>query len=66
MFYQWRIQDFPFGGGGAEPLGGGGADLQCRCFSVKTYVKMKELDPFGGMRTSGVPLDPPVFINIHL
>ena len=21
--YQWRIQDFPLGGGGAEPLGGG-------------------------------------------
>ena len=26
----------------------GGADLQCRRFSVKTYAKTKELDPVGG------------------
>ena len=33
--YQWQIQDFPFGRGGADPLGGG-ADLRHVCFSVKT------------------------------
>ena len=42
---QWRIQDFPLGGGrgGAEPLGG--ANLQRGCFLAKTYVKTKPLDP---------------------
>ena len=28
--------------------GGGGADLQGIHFSVKTYVKTKEMDPVGG------------------
>ena len=50
---QWQIQDFPLGG--AELLGGGGgADLRRRHFLAKTYVKTKELDPFGG-RTPGRP-----------
>ena len=43
---QWHIQDFLLRGGGAGPWGGG-ADLQRRHFSVKMYVKTKELDPFG-------------------
>ena len=30
------------------PVGGGGADLRCGCFSAKTYAKTKELDPVGG------------------
>ena len=34
------------GGGGVDPLGG--VDPQCGCFSVKMYVKMKELGPIGG------------------
>ena len=37
---QWRIQDFP--------LGGGGANLRCVHSSVKTYAKTKEMDPVGG------------------
>ena len=45
---QWRIQDFPWGGGGWRgPLG---ADMDPRHghFSVKMYVKTKELGPVGG------------------
>ena len=34
----------------------GAANLQCRCFSAKTYTKMKELDPVGGMCAGGAPL----------
>ena len=37
---------FPIGG--APTLIGGGANLQHRCFSVKTCVKMKEFGPVGG------------------
>ena len=36
--------------GGAPTLIGGGANLRHRCFSVKTYVKMKEFGPVGGAR----------------
>ena len=39
---------FPAGGGGANPLGGGGADLRHVHFSVKMYTKTKEMDPVGG------------------
>ena len=42
--YQWRIQDFPFGGGA---LGGGGAPMSD---AAKTYTKAKELGPVGGGR----------------
>ena len=42
------------------PVGGGGADLQRGCFSAKTYVKMKELDPVGGRGPAAPPLDPPM------
>ena len=34
--------------GGAPTLVGGGANLQHRHFSVKTYVKTKEFGPVGG------------------
>ena len=30
------------------PVGGGGANLRCVHFLVKTYVKTKEIDPVGG------------------
>ena len=35
------------GGGGRRAVGEGGTNLQCGCFSVKMYVKTKELDPVG-------------------
>ena len=38
----------------------GGTNLRCICFSVKMYVKTKELDPVGGPRAGGTPLDPPL------
>ena len=44
---QWRIQDFPWEGG---PLGD--VDLQRRCFSVKIYAIMKELNLVGGVGRS--------------
>ena len=50
-YVQWRIQDFP--------LGGGGADLRHGCFLAKTYAKTKELDPVGGC----VPAAPPGSAN---
>ena len=59
---QWRIQDFPLGGG-ADPFGGV-TNLRHVHFSAKTYVKMKEMDPVGGggggERTGSAPLDPPM------
>ena len=33
---------------GAPTIIGGGTNLRHRCFSVKTYVKMKEFGPVGG------------------
>ena len=54
--------------GGVHPLGG--VDLRCGCFSVKMYVKMKELGPIGGgvRPARPPPLDPPMIIvmEIHL
>ena len=47
---QWRIQDFQLGG----------ADLQRVHFSAKTYVKMKEMDPAGGVHAGSAPPDPPM------
>ena len=57
MLIQWRIKDFPLGGGGADQLGGGGANLRCIHFLAKMYVKMKEIDPVGGggVRTGSAP-----------
>ena len=54
MIPQWRIQDFPLGGGG-------GTNLQRVHFSAKTYAKTKEMDPVGGACASGAPLDPPMY-----
>ena len=48
--FQWQIQDFPLGGS---------ANLRHVHFSVKTYVKMKEMDPVGGV-PAVPPLDPPM------
>ena len=45
--HQWRIQDFP--------LGGGGANLRRIHFSMKMYAKTKEIDPVGGARAGGAP-----------
>ena len=58
--YIYTVADpgFPVGGGTLSHWGA--ADLQCGCFSTKTYAKMKELDPVGGAHTSGTPLDPPM------
>ena len=44
---QWRIQDFPWGGGGALTRWGG-ADPGRVHFLAKMYAKMKEMDPVGG------------------
>ena len=49
---------FPVGG---APSRWRGADLRRGCFSAKTYVKTKELDPVGGGGHAPVaPLDPPM------
>ena len=45
---QWRIQDFPLGGGGGGADLLGGANLRHVHFLAKMYVKMKEIDPVGG------------------
>ena len=47
--------------GGTNPLGG--ANLQCIHFLAKTYVKMKKMDPVGGVRTSSTPLDLPMYTS---
>ena len=52
---QWRIQDFP--------LGGGGANLRHIHFLAKMYAKMKEIDPVGGGGRRGAPLDPPMVLD---
>ena len=46
FFEYYTVADpgFPVGGG-RRPVGGGGADLRRVHFSVKTYAKMKEMDP---------------------
>ena len=57
-FAQWWIQDFPLGD--ADPLGGGGADLQGSSSSVKMNAKMKEYGAIGWGRVVDMPLDPPI------
>ena len=47
------------------PILGGGFGLQRGHFSVKMYVKMKELGPVGG-RASARPLDPPMHFHAVL
>ena len=44
------------------PTHWGGANLRRIHFSVKTYVKTKEIDPVGGARAGDAPLDPPMMM----
>ena len=60
--HQWRIQDFPLGG--YWPIGGD-TDLRRVHFSVKTYSKMKEMDPVG-RRASAAPPDPPMYTTTFI
>ena len=46
--------------GGSRISHWGGANLQRIHFLVKTYTKTKEMDPVGGARAGGAPLDPPM------
>ena len=48
------VADPGFPMGGVDPLWGG-MDPQHGCFSVKMYVKMKELGPVGGVRPARPP-----------
>ena len=48
---QWRVQDFPKGGGDVDSRGG--------YVSKILYVKTKEFGPLGGVRRAR-PLDPPM------
>ena len=57
--YQWRIQDFPWGG---VDLVGGGVDSRGGYVSKILYVKTKELGPLGG-RAPGAP--PPRSANAY-
>ena len=43
---QWRIQDFPWGGGRAPVRRGSGPPM--RALFGENYAKMKELGPIGG------------------
>ena len=52
------------GGGGADLLGG--ANLRCVHFLAKMYAKTKEMDPVGGARADGAPLDPPMVMYSYL
>ena len=53
---QWRIWDFPFGGGGAEPLGGH--------FLAKNVCENERIrsSSEGGHVLAVPPLDPPMYI----
>ena len=57
-YNQWRIQDFPWGGGGVH--------LRHGHFSVKMYVKTKELGPIGGACAGHAPLDPPMIMGMPI
>ena len=49
--------------GGLDPFWGGGVDLRCGHFSVKRYVKMKELGPvMGGVHQKIFYVDPPMVL----
>ena len=43
-------------------VGGGGVDLRRGHFSVKMYVKTKELGPMGGVCLARLPLDLPMIM----
>ena len=48
--------------GGVDPFLGG-VDPQHGCFSVKMYVKTKELGPMGSVRQKILYVDPPMHIH---
>ena len=56
---QWRIQDFPWGGGGAP------TPKIAIIFHIfaENCMKMKEFGPPGGVRPWRPPLDPPMGID---
>ena len=49
---QWRIQDFPEGGGPTPK------SVIIFIFFAENCMKMKEFGPQGGARVPGAPLDP--------
>ena len=56
------VADPGFPVGGRAPVRGG-VDLRRGHFSVKMYVKTKELGPIGGTRAPGTPPpDPPMLL----
>ena len=55
---QWSVADPGFPVGWRAPVRGG-VDLRRGHFSVKMYVKTKELGPIGGHVPGMPPLDPP-------
>ena len=55
------VADPGFPVGGRAPVRGG-VDLRCGHFSVKMYVKTKELGPIGGRAPGTPPLDPPMYM----
>ena len=56
---QWRIQDFPVGGGSANAQVGG-ANLLFGQIFPENCMKMKEIGPRGGRVSLAPPLDPPM------
>ena len=59
------VADPGFPVGGAPSCWGGGANLRHGYFLAKMYSKTKELDPVGGVRAGGAPLDPPMALDLR-
>ena len=59
---QWRIQDFPLGGGGA-PTHWGAPTSDMYTFRQKRMRKRKKLILLGGRAPAAPPLDPPMTIS---
>ena len=55
LVLQWRIQDFPRGGGAPTPK-----SAIIFQFFAENCMKMKEFGPGGGARPWRPPLDPPI------